>query len=40
MTIRFDTTDAQRMKFNTPFQITIYSIYSLHFYFFSKICNI
>ena len=34
MTIRFDTTDAQRMKFNTPFQITIYNMYSLHFYFF------
>ena len=34
MTIRFDTTDAQRMKFNTPFQITIYNIHSLHFYFF------
>ena len=35
MTIKFDTTDAQRMKFNTPFQITIYNIYSLDFYFFS-----
>ena len=35
MTIRFDITDVQRMKFNTPFQITIYNIYSLHFYFFS-----
>ena len=33
MTIRFDTTDAQRMKFNTPFQITIYNIYSLQFTF-------
>ena len=40
MTIRFDTTDAQRMKFNTPFQITIYNIYSLHFNFFSEIFNI
>ena len=35
MTVRFDTTDAHRMKFNTPFQIIIYNIYSLHFYFFS-----
>ena len=34
MTISFDTTDAQRMKFNTPFQITTDNIYSLHFYFF------
>ena len=29
MTIRFDTTDAQRMEFNTPFQITIYNNYMM-----------
>ena len=37
MTIRFDTTDAQRVKFYTPYHITIYNIYSLHFHFFREI---
>ena len=37
MTIRFDTTDAQRMKFNTPFHIAIYNIYNLHFFFFFSV---
>ena len=36
MTISFDTTNAQRMKFNTPFYITTYNIYSLHVYLHSK----
>ena len=39
MTIRFDATDAQRIKFNTPFYLTTYNIYSLHF-FFGEIFNV
>ena len=37
MTIKSDTTDAQLIKFNTPFHITTYNIYSLHFYIFQLI---
>ena len=36
MTIWFDTTDVQRIKFNTTFYITKYNIYSSHFIIFSE----